>query len=86
MFDSSYLMLRHFEYIKKNKTTNKKKTKTLNKDIHDIYPNSNKRVVFKNPLIDKNSPSSSVESEAETVIVNPSDEIKYRLQSERSQH
>jgi hypothetical protein len=71
MFDSSYLMLRHFEYIKKNKKPNKKKSNTVNKDIHDIYPNSNKRVVFKNPLIDKNSPSSSVESEAETVVVNP---------------
>jgi len=86
MVDSSYLMLRHFEYIKKNKKPNKKKTNTVNKDIHDIYPNSNKRVAFKNPIIEKKSPPSSVESQAETVVVNPSDEIKHRLQSERFQH
>jgi len=87
MFDSSYLMLRHFEYIKKNKKPNKKKTKTLNKDIYDTYPSKNdKRIVFENPLIKKSSPVSSVESDAETVVVSPSDEIKHRLRSERFQH
>ena len=86
MFDSSYLILCHFEYIKKNKKLKKKENTRLNKDIHDIYPPNNKRVVFENPLIKKDSPSSSVESDAETVVVSPSDEIKHRLRSEKFQH
>jgi hypothetical protein len=87
MVDSSYLMLRHFEYIKKNKKPNKRKSKTLNKDIYDTYPSKNdKRVVFENPLIKKSSPVSSVESDAETVVVSPSDEIKHLLRSGRFQH
>lgn len=86
MFDSSYLILRHFEYIKKNRKLKKKEDTILNKDIDDIYPSNNKRIVFENPLIKKSSPLSSVESDAETVVVTPSDEIKHRLRSEKFQH
>lgn len=86
MFDSSYLILCHFEYIKKKKENNKKEITRLNIDSHDIYPlNTNKSMVFVNPLIKKSSPLSSVESDAETVVVNPSDETKGYLRYQKTQ-